>query len=763
MDQLLTAQIKKLAYELGADLVGVGNIERWAKAPLLMSPIGLMPTGKAVLVCGIHHTDGMIEMGGENTPHELGTYSYQGFMNSHLDYLSYTLARKLEDCGFRAVPITASNIWRYRPYKTLNSTFAPDMSNIYASVATGLTEMGYSGIAMSPEFGPRNRFVSIVTDAPLVPDPLLPGNTLCDHCGQCIDKCATDAFRKEVNGTVSLEIEGHTYTFANKNLWRCAWSEHFGLDSEQEIPEVVDEAATLEKIKERGLRGGTMGCCLKYCLPKDRRSWNKSYSSAPVRKKSVQPARPAPDRPVQTKLISQCLDFGADRVIVRSAADWPEADLKALLPDVKSIVMVAVNAPPKPAVTVTDKHAEFGGMMGYSMNKCCFYVAADLEKLGYSGAPYPIAGLHFDPGKEAQAGVAKVFRELLGDQPAAIGFVVTSAELTPTDVSANYRPLTVHQDMTDTLRQTALDLGVDVVGVASAERVTKAVNSVKADLDGERILNAKEAGRLWLGSGAEVEEAKRQVRTPADHLPSAKSVVVLGIRIPQQTVENLARHGAEPVGPYIFAQYESRNLLRLAALRLQKIMHGWGINSVAVDDLGNTGSWSANPRGPQNNIFANRIAAVCAGLGTMTKGGFVNNPKFGPNLRFLALITDQPLREDQLASLQELRAKCDGCTRCLDACSVKAFKGETALVVDGQTLPFHIVEQARCDWALRYGLVAEEGLKWSGNNTNILPPAEITPKALAEALAQRDPILRVRPCTVEMCTMACPYTRSQTV
>ena len=33
MDQRLTALAKQKAFELGADLVGVGNIERWSAAP----------------------------------------------------------------------------------------------------------------------------------------------------------------------------------------------------------------------------------------------------------------------------------------------------------------------------------------------------------------------------------------------------------------------------------------------------------------------------------------------------------------------------------------------------------------------------------------------------------------------------------------------------------------------------------------------------------------------------------------------------------
>ena len=305
-DSRLTALAKNRAFALGADLVGVGNIERWDKAPLLMSPKGIMPTATSVLVCAIHHTDGMIEMGGESSPHDQGSYAYQMLMNDQLDVISYTMARFFEDAGYRAVPITASNIWRYRPYKDLKSTFSPDMSHIYASVAAGLTEMGYSGLAMSPEYGARNRFVSIITDAPLDPTPLLPGNTLCDRCNMCVKMCPTRATSKEVLGEVALEIEGHRFSFADKNLWRCAWAEHFGLSVDLPIPDA--EWASISGGRHRGLRSGTMGYCLKYC-PKANVHGTRTTPRPPS---AARPRRRSGTRPWrQERLIAQAIEWGA--------------------------------------------------------------------------------------------------------------------------------------------------------------------------------------------------------------------------------------------------------------------------------------------------------------------------------------------------------------------------------------------------------------------------------------------------------------------
>jgi len=691
-DARLTALAKNRAFALGADLVGVGNIERWDKAPLLMSPKGIMPTARAVLVCAIHHTDGMIEMGGESSPHDQGTYAYQMLMNDQLDVISYTMGRFFEDMGYRAVPITASNIWRYRPYKDLKSTFSPDMSHIYASVAAGLSEMGYNGLAMTPEYGARNRFVSVITDAPLDPTPLLPGNTLCDRCQMCVKMCPTKATSKEVVGEVALEIEGHRFTFADKNLWRCAWAEHFGLSVDLPIPEVVTEASILQAVDTQGLRGGTMGYCLKYCLPKAKRSWNKEYSSAPIRRKETTPAAPEPDRGAQERLVAQAIEWGADEVVVESAADWEArgVSLKALLPDVQSIVLFAVDRPPVTPKAGARNQSEFGYSMGYIGRKCAFYTASGLEKLGYSGAPYMMASVQAEPGRTACVKVKEYAASLFKDRPNTFAcFTLTSARLTPVRRQATYGPLAPRFDRTAAIKRLALQCGADVVGVSSAARLETIAAQLRPLFDGEPILHAKETGRLWLSAGADVTEDKRVVQTPADHLEGAKAVVVLGVRIPQESVERLAKAPAEAIGPYAFAQHQSHRHLRLAATALVKTLSGWGLQCAVTDDLCGTGSMVANPRGQHPSAFSNRFAAVAAGLGTLTHGGFVRNPQYGTSLRYLAIVVDAELTEDPLADLKGLRRECEaGCTRCTSQCTIHAFRKPASVTIGHKKLVF---------------------------------------------------------------------------
>ena len=65
-----------------------------------------------------------------------------------------------------------------------------------AAVAAGLGEIGWNGLFLSAEFGPRQRVVSVVTDVELEPTPMYDGPPLCDRCMACVEDCPTDAFRK---------------------------------------------------------------------------------------------------------------------------------------------------------------------------------------------------------------------------------------------------------------------------------------------------------------------------------------------------------------------------------------------------------------------------------------------------------------------------------------------------------------------------------------------------------------------------------------
>jgi epoxyqueuosine reductase QueG len=755
MSSVLTAKVKTFAFDLGSDLVGIGNIERWKNCPDLMSPKGIMPSAKSVIVCGLHHTDSMVEIGGEGSPHFMGTYDLQILMNCYLDYMSFQMSRFLEDLGYQAIPITASNIWRYREYKNLKSVFSPDMSHIYAAVAAGLAEMGYSGLALTPEYGPRNRFVSIITDAPLDPTPLLPGNTLCDHCKMCVKFCENcgGALGHEIKGMTALEIEGHRYEFADKNLWRCSWAEHFGLNAELPKPEKVDETAILENMEKYGRRCGTIGSCLKYCLPKHLRSWNRDYSSAPIRKKFNTGHDSAVLRSVEENLISHMLADGIDAVIIDDVTGWKalQVDAVKFLPDAKSLIALVIRDI-RPKNDGMGKAYDLIGPADFLMQKTIYFVAKKLEELGYNAAPYN----EWNPSPEIRAHL----ENKLGKAPMAFGWIATSATLTARTEIAQTSEVMPPKDLTDYLKNFSLHAGADLAGIASANRIDQLADQLRPVFDGETVLDAHDANPLFISYKPEITERIKKIFTAKDYLPRAKSVLVLGVRLPRAAVNRTAAPPAEAVGPYVFVQYESQRMLELASLRVVRDLQRLGYKAIPVKDLMGTASTVGTPRGEEPDIFCSRFAAVAAGLGTLGKGGFVITPKFGPNMRFMAIVTDADLREDTLNLSASLRSPCDaGCTACIDRCKVHAYRKPVEFTLEGQKISFTPVDQKHCDWAKRYALVGDEGFKFNGSKLNIFPPEKITAEALSQALEQHDPITKFRPCSAEMCAVACPLAK----
>ena len=278
-DKRLTRKLEQKARELGADLVGIAPVSRYEHAPKLLSPRGHWPGARNIIVVATHHTDGVVEMGGREHPQQIGPYAVQGWMNSRNEHMVWELARLLHAEGWGAMPMPATNIWRFRPYGDVDHAFVPDISNIHAAAAAGLGEIGYNGLLLTPEFGPRQRFCTLISDAPLEATPLYRGPALCDRCLLCAKHCLTQAFDKEVLGECEVVIEDKVMRYPDRNMWRCAWGEHFGLDLDLDKPDTITEEVIHEFLAEHGRRGGEMGSCLRYCLPPHLRHFDPEYTN----------------------------------------------------------------------------------------------------------------------------------------------------------------------------------------------------------------------------------------------------------------------------------------------------------------------------------------------------------------------------------------------------------------------------------------------------------------------------------------------------
>ncbi len=774
MDNKLTLSVKELAYSLGADLVGIANIERFENAPIRMSPKGILPKAKSVVVCAVHHPDAAIECDGEIHPQNLGPYRIQYIMNDKLDMLSFKIARMLDDLGYATVPIASSNIWRYRGYKDMDAVFAPDMSHIYAGICAGLGELGWNGLCITPEYGARNRFISIITEAELTPTPLYNGKKLCDMCGECIRKCPTNAYCKEVNGIKNVVVEGKDHKFCDKNLWRCAWGEHFDIDLDLPIPDVVNEEVLLQHIATHGARGGEFGVCLKVCLPKHLRHWDTDYSKKSARRiRHTTPQNLPLHRRVYDKLLVHACNWDLDSVHFISAESLAAANIDILpyLPDgVGAILLTSKYQLPKGSkidhmgsmAHIDDfdsnhkKRADildsYGRIAQFNVDFTELDMCRELEAFGYSALPKTT--MDHEP-----------FRKLCGVADTENTFVRTSLILTsaPIDDKAVTELSKVDQcgDLKEQLKTLAKQKGADLFGVASAETIDSLANQISRLRKDETVFHVIDNNPRMTPFDPVVTEQKRLIQSAKDQLADAKSVIVLGMHYPETPAERVGQPPAEAVGPYVFTQYEVNRLTGHLAYSICRSLNAMGYEAVYSHNLTGAGSTVGSPRGQFNDASCNALEAVAAGIGQMSLNGSVVTEEYGIHQRFVAIVTNAELQPDEIKG--GLAQACVGCEQCLNACPTCALRKEniSELDIGDKKVTYLPVDANRCDWATKFSLVSEEGNMYTGNYTDVPCPETVTAENLADALRKMDPVLKFRPVTGEKCIVKCPLTGKQ--
>jgi epoxyqueuosine reductase len=401
VDRLLTERVRAEMLNAGMDLVGFGPVERWQNAPYLLSPQAILPEAKTVIVGAVYILDTWIELGGEPTPQDHGPGGWMD-QNALLDRTAYRMARLLSDAGHAAIAVASSNIWRYREYEGIPSLFAPDLSHIHAAVAAGLGEIGWSGLALTPEFGNRCRFITIVTAAELTPTPMYDGPALCDRCGDCIRHCPSGAMKGDLNSRAPhvVEIGGKTYKYLNKNMWRCAWAEHFNLDlSSTTLTDKthIDEATILAELEAQGVRGHERGVCQKVCVPPHLRTDRPSFGRpdkliAQNRINRRYPESMPSLRKMRDDILAKAVELGMELAVVEAIPEDTDFGRQAQreVPGVQTVLAVAFRVPPEARqIPLPQKsHEVYQYAVNQKMHQAQLRLARMIEEYGYSACVY---------------------------------------------------------------------------------------------------------------------------------------------------------------------------------------------------------------------------------------------------------------------------------------------------------------------------------------------------------------------------------------
>ena len=174
----------------GVDFWGVADLEP-AREFIFEQGGDLVAEYPRAVSMGIAFPNSVIEMLPRRAERAV-TVSYQHqyrVINQRLDLIASHVTSLLQQQGFRALPIPASERFD-------DERICAVFSHKVAAHLAGLGWIGKSCMLITPQVGPRARWVSVLTDAPLT----VTGTPMSEDCGDCrlcVDICPMGAFTGE--------------------------------------------------------------------------------------------------------------------------------------------------------------------------------------------------------------------------------------------------------------------------------------------------------------------------------------------------------------------------------------------------------------------------------------------------------------------------------------------------------------------------------------------------------------------------------------
>jgi epoxyqueuosine reductase len=184
----LTTDLPALARSLGADYYGVADLTGAEEFIRAQGGDRIARYPRAV-VMGMGLLDELVDMLDDRKDRSgAALYRHHSYdvVNTALDGIALQVANALQRGGFRALPVPASK-------RAPDGRIAGVFSQKLAAHLAGLGWIGKNCLLVTPDHGPRVRWITVLTDAPLAPTgPAM--EPRCGKCTACIDICPVHAF-----------------------------------------------------------------------------------------------------------------------------------------------------------------------------------------------------------------------------------------------------------------------------------------------------------------------------------------------------------------------------------------------------------------------------------------------------------------------------------------------------------------------------------------------------------------------------------------
>lgn len=200
-------EMKKKILKSGASLVGFSDLsglvpEKWS----------LLKTGVSVAV---QLSNAIIDEI-KNGPTLTYAYHYRT-TNQILDSIATKASHFIQSWGYQALPVPASQIVDVGELRGL-------ISHKMVATRAGLGWIGKSALLITEKYGPRMRFVSVLTDAPIRASKPI-SESRCGDCMLCVKVCPARALKGQ-NWTLNAKREDlmevslcHEVTSRNKEIF----------------------------------------------------------------------------------------------------------------------------------------------------------------------------------------------------------------------------------------------------------------------------------------------------------------------------------------------------------------------------------------------------------------------------------------------------------------------------------------------------------------------------------------------------------------
>ncbi len=202
----IATRLADYAQTLGAELYGVASAGAYVTAfPNKPAPTRFVDQARSIIVIGLPYEPGTVatvlrpELAGlrAQAADQVSSGGVQpvGAERFFLGEENDLLSRELTRMAYGLAKFLRKNGWQafYLPVTKQDPRFrtAP-FYHMPAMVLAGLGTLGLNCSVLTPQFGPRVKVTSIITDC-LLPagEPMARG--MCEHCGLCVENCPIGA------------------------------------------------------------------------------------------------------------------------------------------------------------------------------------------------------------------------------------------------------------------------------------------------------------------------------------------------------------------------------------------------------------------------------------------------------------------------------------------------------------------------------------------------------------------------------------------